>query len=108
MLRPSWQIVCHVNDIPNAGDYYTFDFLGDSIVALRGDDGRVRAFHNVCRHRGARLLDGPSGHGARRLTCRYHAWSYDLRGNLAGVPFRETFRGSRPECPRFQAGGALF
>jgi phenylpropionate dioxygenase-like ring-hydroxylating dioxygenase large terminal subunit len=93
VLRPSWQIVCHVNDIPNAGDYYILDFLNESIVALRGDDGMVRAFHNVCRHRAARLLDGPSGHCNRRLTCRYHAWSYDLRGNLAGVPFRDTFVG---------------
>jgi phenylpropionate dioxygenase-like ring-hydroxylating dioxygenase large terminal subunit len=91
VLRPSWQIVCHVNNIPNAGDYYTLDFLNESVVALRGDDGTVRAFHNVCRHRAARLLDGPSGHCDRRLTCRYHAWSYDLRGNLVGVPFRDTF-----------------
>jgi carnitine monooxygenase subunit len=91
VFRPSWQVVCHLNDIPNAGDYMTFDFLGESIVALRGDDGDVRALHNVCRHRAARLLDGPSGHCDRRLTCRYHGWSYDLRGRLGGVPFRETF-----------------
>jgi phenylpropionate dioxygenase-like ring-hydroxylating dioxygenase large terminal subunit len=93
VLRPSWQIVCHVNDIPNAGDYITFDFLGESIVALRGDDGAVRAFHNVCRHRAARLLDGLAGHCDRRVSCPYHGWSYDLRGRLAGVPFRETFVG---------------
>ena len=93
VFRHSWQIVCHLNDIPKPGDYYTLDFLGESIVALRGDDFAVRAFHNVCRHRATRLLDGPAGHCGRRLTCRYHAWSYDLTGKLAGVPFRESFVG---------------
>jgi len=96
VFRPSWQVVCHVNDIPKAGDYHTFDFLGESILALRGDDGNVRAFHNVCRHRATRLVDGPAGRCGLRLTCRYHAWSYDLRGNLAGVPFRDTFVGLDP------------
>ena len=96
VFRPSWQIVCHVNDIPKPGDYHTFDFLNESIIALRGDDGVVRAFHNVCRHRAARLLDGPSGNCRLRMTCPYHAWSYDLRGKLAGIPFRETFVGLDP------------
>jgi phenylpropionate dioxygenase-like ring-hydroxylating dioxygenase large terminal subunit len=93
VFRPSWQVVCHVNDIPNAGDYVTLDYLGESIVALRGDDGPVRALHNVCRHRAARLLDGPAGRCRFRLSCSYHGWSYDLRGRLAGVPLRETFVG---------------
>ncbi len=96
VFRPSWQVVCHVNDIPNAGDWHSFDFLNESIIAVRGDDGVVRAFHNVCRHRASRLVDDPSGHCNLRLICRYHAWSYDLRGNLAGVPFRETFVGLDP------------
>src|SRR5438445_700247 len=60
VFRPCWQVVCHVKDIPNAGDYVTFDFLGESIVALRGDDGAVRAFHSVCRHRGAPATGRPS------------------------------------------------
>ena len=65
VLRPSWQIVCHLNDIPKAGDFHTFDFLGESTFVARGKDGGVRAFANVCRHRAARLLDGPSGHCGR-------------------------------------------
>src|SRR5919197_4286554 len=93
VLRQSWQIVCHLNDIPKAGDYFTFEFLDESILVLRGEDGTIRALHNVCRHRAARLLDGPSGHCSRRLTCRYHGWTYDLAGNLVGVPFRDTFVG---------------
>ena len=98
VFRPSWQIVCHINDIAKPGDYHTFEFLGESIVVLRGDDGAVRAFHNVCRHRASRLLDGPSGHCNFRITCPYHAWSYDLKGNLAGVPFRESFIGLDPQA----------
>ena len=106
MFRPSWQVVCHVNDIPKPGDYHTFDFLNEAIIVIRGDDGVVRAFHNVCRHRASRLVDGPSGHCNVRLTCRYHAWSYDLRGNLAGIPFRETFVALDPAAARAQAGAA--
>jgi len=96
VFRPSWQVVCHVSDIPEPGDWHTFEFLNESIIVIRSDDGVVRAFHNVCRHRGSRLVDGSSGHCNLRLTCRYHAWSYDLRGNLAGVPFRDTFVGLDP------------
>jgi carnitine monooxygenase subunit len=91
ILRPSWQVVCHLGDIPQPGDYHTFDFLDEAILVLRGDDGLVRAFHNVCRHRAARLVDGPVGRCAVRVRCRYHAWTYDLKGSLVGVPFRDTF-----------------
>jgi carnitine monooxygenase subunit len=96
VFRPSWQLVCHINDIPNAGDFHTFDFLGESIFVLRGEDRQVRAFHNVCRHRAARLVDGPKGECRFRITCPYHAWSYDFEGKLAGLPFRETFVGLDP------------
>ena len=58
ILMPSWQIVCHVNSIPKAGDYETFDLGPESVMVLRDRDGSIRGFHNVCRHRGARLLDG--------------------------------------------------
>jgi phenylpropionate dioxygenase-like ring-hydroxylating dioxygenase large terminal subunit len=93
VFRPSWQIVCHLSDIPQAGDYHTFDFLGESVLVVRGDDGQVRAFHNVCRHRAARLVEGPAGHCRVRLRCPYHGWSYALDGRLAGVPFRDDFVG---------------
>jgi hypothetical protein len=58
VLKPSWQIVCHVNSIPKTGDFQTLDIGSDSVMVLRDRDGSIRAFHNVCRHRGARLLDG--------------------------------------------------
>jgi phenylpropionate dioxygenase-like ring-hydroxylating dioxygenase large terminal subunit len=92
VMRPSWQVVCHVNDVPNAGDYHTLEYAGESVIAVRGDDLIVRAFTNVCRHRGSRLVDDASG-CARKLICPYHAWTYDLQGNLTGVPLKSTYPG---------------
>jgi phenylpropionate dioxygenase-like ring-hydroxylating dioxygenase large terminal subunit len=92
VLRPSWQIVCHVNSIAKAGDYATFDLGGESILALRDRDGSIRGFHNVCRHRGARLLDG-SGNCPATITCPYHGWTYRHDGGLIGMPVRESFPG---------------
>jgi phenylpropionate dioxygenase-like ring-hydroxylating dioxygenase large terminal subunit len=90
VLRPSWQVVCHVNDVSNLGDFHTFELLGESIFVVRGSDGEVRGFHNVCRHRAARLLDGASG-SCRRIVCPYHAWTYELDGRLVGVTDRAAF-----------------
>ena len=87
VIRPSWQIVCHASDIPAAGDYQTIDLLGENIVVIRGDDGAVRAFANVCRHRAMRLVDGSAG-CVKKLVCPYHAWTYELDGRLSGVPMR--------------------
>ncbi|HXV73330.1 MAG TPA: aromatic ring-hydroxylating dioxygenase subunit alpha [Sphingomonadales bacterium] len=92
----SWQLVCHDSNIPNAGDYVTFDLLGEMAFVVRGEDGRVRAFHNVCRHRASRLLPGPSGN-CKRIRCPYHAWGYDLEGNLNNVPFERDFVGFQKE-----------
>jgi phenylpropionate dioxygenase-like ring-hydroxylating dioxygenase large terminal subunit len=92
VMRPSWQVVCHVSDVPNAGDYHTLEYAGESVIAIRGDDLVVRAFTNVCRHRGSRLVDDASG-CARKLICPYHAWTYDLQGNLTGVPLKSTYPG---------------
>src|SRR5579863_5174908 len=93
VFRPSWQIVCHVNDIPRSGDFHTLEFLGQGIVVLRGEDGQIRSFHNACRHRAARIFDGSKGHCGRRVTCPYHAWVYGLDGRLLAVPQRNDFPG---------------
>ena len=90
IFRPSWQIICHLNDIPSPGDWQQLSILGENIVAVRGEDGGVRAFANVCRHRGARILDGASG-CAKKLVCPYHAWTFELDGRLAGVPNRRDY-----------------
>ena len=93
VFRGSWQLVCHLNDIPQCGDYHCLDFLGESLMVLRGEDGAVRGFHNVCRHRASRLLDGSSGNCGSRITCPYHHWTYALDGRLVGVPHLKTFPG---------------
>jgi phenylpropionate dioxygenase-like ring-hydroxylating dioxygenase large terminal subunit len=90
LMRPSWQVVCHASDIPNPGDWHTLEFLGESIIVVRGTDRKIRAFSNVCRHRGSRIVDGSSG-CAKKLVCPYHAWSYDLEGRLTGVPRRASY-----------------
>ena len=91
IFTPSWQVVCHLNDIPKPGDYHTLNFMGEPLAAVRGRDGVVRAFFNVCRHRAAKLLDEGAGHCPGRIVCPYHAWTYDLDGSLAAVPHRKEF-----------------
>jgi phenylpropionate dioxygenase-like ring-hydroxylating dioxygenase large terminal subunit len=91
VFATSWQVMCHLNDIPNPGDYHTLDFLGEPLVAVRGQDHGVKTFFNVCRHRAARLVDGGSGHCSGRIVCPYHAWTYDLGGRLTAVPHRREF-----------------
>ncbi len=85
VIRPSWQIVCHLSDVPKAGDWHGLEYLGENVIVIRGDDGAVRAFHNVCRHRASRLVDGSYG-CAKKLVCPYHGWAYEKDGRLTGVP----------------------
>ncbi|HLL30819.1 MAG TPA: aromatic ring-hydroxylating dioxygenase subunit alpha, partial [Allosphingosinicella sp.] len=95
VIRPSWQVVCHMSDIPAPGDWRTIDYLGESVIVIRGDDGAVRALSNVCRHRGSRVVSGGGG-CSRRLTCPYHAWTYALDGRLIGVPHKSDYPGLDP------------
>jgi phenylpropionate dioxygenase-like ring-hydroxylating dioxygenase large terminal subunit len=91
-LRAAPQVVCHESEIAEAGEWRTLEYLGESVIVIRGDDGQLRAFANVCRHRGSRLLDGNGG-CAKVLTCPYHAWSYSRDGQLVGVPPRHDYPG---------------
>jgi phenylpropionate dioxygenase-like ring-hydroxylating dioxygenase large terminal subunit len=91
-LRAAPQVVCHESEIALAGEWRTLEYLGESVIVIRGDDGVARAFANVCRHRGSRLLDGAGG-CAKVLTCPYHAWSYARDGRLVGVPSRGQYPG---------------
>ena len=91
-LRSAPQVVCHESEIASPGEWRSFEYLGESVFVIRGDDGAVRAFSNVCRHRGSRLVDGTGG-CAKVLTCPYHAWSYARDGRLVGVPHRNEYPG---------------
>lgn len=81
VILPEWHLVDHVSRIPDAGDYFLFELAGESIIVIRGWDGEIRAFYNVCRHRGSRICRAAHGN-VRLLRCPYHAWSYDLDGSL--------------------------
>ena len=90
IILPSWQFVCHVNELNAPGSFQTFEMMRDSFIVMRGRDGELRAFKNVCRHRGARLLEG-SGTCKGSIVCPYHGWTYGLDGNLRATPAKRTF-----------------
>lgn len=87
-----WLCVGREEEIEKPGDYLTRTVGGDSVIVVRDADGRVNAFHNVCRHRGSRLLSESSGSGLRHLQCPYHAWTYGLDGALRVAPHMEDAR----------------
>ena len=91
VLNRSWQIICRSEEIRETGAHVVWEGHGETIVVTRRRDGGVSAFHNVCQHRGARIV-AESGTNARRFTCRWHGWSYDLEGAVVGVPDREDFQ----------------
>jgi phenylpropionate dioxygenase-like ring-hydroxylating dioxygenase large terminal subunit len=86
-----WQVAGHVNDIPAPGDWLGFDLLGERAVVMRGQDGVVRAFHNLCRHRGARVVEGAEGQCRGAIVCPFHGWVYNLDGSLRGVAQPSSF-----------------
>ena len=77
-----WIFAGHAAELVDTGDYFTL-VVGDyPLIVVRGDDGTIRALHNVCRHRGSIVCDAVSGSARRRLVCPYHQWSYELDGRL--------------------------
>jgi choline monooxygenase len=81
----SWQCVGRTDQVRDPGSFLTADVAGEPVLIVRGEDGELRAFFNVCRHRAAPLLTEPCG-TATKLRCRYHGWTYDLAGHLRGTP----------------------
>ena len=81
----TWQMVGRANQVTRPGAFLTANVAGEPVLVVRGEDGELRAFFNVCRHRAAPLLTDPCGH-ATKLRCRYHGWTYDLAGKLRGTP----------------------
>lgn len=91
IFRTHWQIVCHVSNIPDPGDYMTFDLCGERALVVRGQDGQVRGFHNICRHRGSRVVADEQGSCKGALVCPFHGWVYNLDGTLRGAAQPKTF-----------------
>jgi len=89
IFERTWFIACHESEIAGPYDYRTFRHpSGKELVVVRGDDGLVRAFFNVCPHRGNTLVQDPAGN-ARVLTCIFHAWTFDCRGDCTGIARRK-------------------
>ncbi len=84
VFRPSWQVVGRTDQVRRAGDFFSGELLGEPWVVVRGEDGRLRAFANVCRHHAAIVAVGEGC--AERLRCPYHGWTYDLEGRLTSAP----------------------
>ena len=102
IFRRDWLCVGRVEEIAQPGDYKVkrLDFAHTSVILIRGKDGAIGAFHNVCRHRGNKVVTETGGeetYGSNKaavITCRFHGWTYDAKGALVGVPQEERF----PPC----------
>jgi phenylpropionate dioxygenase-like ring-hydroxylating dioxygenase large terminal subunit len=94
LFRRAWYLLCHDSEVPASGSFLRRRLGGDPVLVLRGADGAVRGFHNVCRHRGCLVVPEERG-CARALVCPYHHWSYSTTdGSLLGVPHEEAYDGS--------------
>ena len=91
VLGRSWLLAGRSSEIDGPGDWLSFEGHGETVVVTRQRDGGVRAFQNVCQHRGVSFVVADQGCGARRFSCPYHGWVYDTTGKLVGVPEREDF-----------------
>lgn len=87
----SWFPVCPVVDLPNPRDVVVWEQLGQSVVICRQDDGSISAWHNVCQHRGARLVGESGNCESGTFVCPWHGFGYDLTGCVSSVPMRDTF-----------------
>src|SRR5215203_1972204 len=81
----SWQFAARLDQVSQPGEYVTTDIAGEPVVVVRGNDGELRAFFNVCRHHAAAVMTEPEGKAAH-LRCPYHGWTYSLEGELKGTP----------------------
>ena len=90
LFARSWLFAALTTDLPEPGDYVAVQAGSDPIVVVRQKDGSLRAFHNLCRHRGVVILEG-RGNASSGISCFYHRWHYNVDGSLRGVPQAEQF-----------------
>ncbi len=95
IFRHCWQPIGHAADVAEPGSYITGRVAGQDVAVVRGRDGCLRGFFNVCRHRGHRLLQG-KGHLTAAIICPYHAWAYGLDGRLRAAPNAKNVTGFDP------------
>jgi len=91
----TWQVIGHIDQVRNAGDYFTTELIGEPLLIVRGAEGQLRGFYNVCRHRAGPPAEGC---GSRKLfRCGYHGWTYDLDGSLISATEIEGVENFRTE-----------
>ena len=84
VLTRTWQFAGHVSMLENVGDYFSFEIAGQNLFSIHGRDGQIRTFYNVCQHRAHELVSGTGN--CRVVVCPYHAWTYELSGELRNGP----------------------
>ena len=87
-----WLYVCLETEIPNPGDFKRSQLGNREVIAVRGTDGAINVLVNRCAHRSMQVCTASRG-SAKEFVCPYHQWTYDLGGNLLGIPFRRGYRG---------------
>ncbi|MET0239538.1 MAG: aromatic ring-hydroxylating dioxygenase subunit alpha [Sphingobium sp.] len=97
-----WQVAGRIEDIPEVGNYFTYEIGDDSIIVVRSGEDEIKAFHNVCPHRGRRLVDTPcESNGAcgskRRFVCGFHGWTFDLEGKNVYILDPQDWKGALNE-----------
>ncbi len=98
LWRKVWLQAGRLQDIPEVGNYITYDIIDDSVIIVRSSETEIRAFHNVCPHRGRKLVDIPEGkrnaHGTRpNFICGYHGWTFDLDGKNTYIEHQDDWQG---------------
>ena len=93
IFKRSWLLAGHTSELQKPGDFVTFDGVNERAIVVRGTDSELRAFHNVCRHRGGRVVRDGKGNCNRAIVCPFHGWTYNLDGGLKNIPAAETFHG---------------
>ena len=97
LFRTHWQLVCHMSEVAEIGQYVTLDIADERALVIRGHDNQIRAFHNLCRHRGSRVVGDERGVCNKALICPYHGWAYNLDGTLRGIAERGSFPPMEPD-----------
>jgi len=94
-----WVCAGREEQLQNPGDYFLSELAGESLIVTRNGGGALRAFYNVCRHRGTRMCREPQGKFAARIQCPYHGWTYGLDGKLLGAPHMDESQFRREDYP---------
>ena len=99
LWRSHWLQAGRVEDIPGPGDFITYEILDDSVIITRADDGAIRAFHNVCPHRGRKLIDTPKGQRNARgnkqsIICGFHGWTFNREGQCTFIEHQDDWQGA--------------